>query len=206
MLGPKKVQFPTPRRPGQPRKKPVRQRVQVPPEPPKPKPKPKPQPPPQQAKVQAKGKRKRNPNPEPKPEPEPVEVSEVYVDPPMDNPSHVTLDEVAAQANEILEQMKRSGIVKPEPSVAACDLNSLAEIRESVERMPPVYIETRSSLFDASRVKTPAPGFSIRKMQGVSEQPPSVDYLTRTEAPLERLDTASEMIYPDGRRTQILAK
>ena len=197
MLGPKKVQFPTPRRAGQPRQKPSRQRVPIPPPEPKPKPKLKP-------KVQTHAPKPKKQKAKPPPEPEVVEPNQIE-----EPPKEVTLDDVAAQANEILEQMTRSGLMKSlshAPKVELCDLNSLAEIRESVERLPPIQIETRSSLFNASKVKTPTPGFSIRKRPGAPEKPQNVDYLTETEAPLERLDTASELIYPDGRRTQVPAK
>lgn len=57
------------------------------------------------------------------------------------------------------------------------------------------------SIFDKSTVKTPLPGFSLRKSMNISPKPPPTFPLMPEVPPTNnRLDSASELIYQDGRR------
>lgn len=185
MLGPRKLQLPTPRRAGQPRSRPLRNPVSLP----------------------SKIPRKKAPRPKviQKTE-EPVVVESEEPEPQIEQQEEpipeITYNDIATKANEIMEiiqkTLPRPEPAKPEQRVVFAQ-NPMIEIRNSLLKLPPIQIETKSTLFALSKVKTPELGFSIRKRQ--ENQHHNVNYLpTPPSSPLPRLSTTSEMIYPDGRR------
>ena len=75
-------------------------------------------------------------------------------------------------------------------------MQTFPQIREE-----PFVVDLGSdSIFDKSTVRTPLPGFSLRKRPEVNQ---NLDTLNEPPEQLQRLDTASEMIYPDGHRVPI---
>ena len=78
--------------------------------------------------------------------------------------------------------------------------------RQFFSNMPPIcedpFIADLSpgSLFEKSTVKTPTPGFSIRKNYNLCKIIPTFPSDQNTNLADTRLDSASEVIYPDGRK------
>lgn len=105
------------------------------------------------------------------------------------------------------------------PTDIQCTNNELNDFSDSIKEnekikffndqffanMPPISEEPfiadiqPGSLFDKSTVKTPVPGFSIRKNY-LSNAIPTFPDDQNTKLTDTRLDSASEVIYPDGRR------
>lgn len=205
MLGPRRLALPSPRRPGDLKRQAVKQPKQVP-QPLSARPTPDPQGRPPRAcdlRVRApagKVPRKKvmlvaNLNSVSISPKQDIDITQLKRKVVFDTKREVTYDDIAARASELLTTLQTPTDLMPRGPAA---FNGLREGMDGVPRQP---VHERESMFAMSVVKTPEPGFSVRGKDSASA--PLAIAETRIDGPLPRLDTASEMIWPDGRRGSV---
>lgn len=113
-----------------------------------------------------------------------------------------TYASIAQQASQMLENLKQMD--KPKPIFApTIPLQSIKSIRKNLPPPQPFELSKDNYMFSQSKVETPPPGFSIRK-SAENHIHDEKRFLPPPPKPTtQRLDTASEMIYPDGHRVVV---